>query len=96
MPRQSAHRRGYDRAWQHLRLSHLAKHPLCVACATQGLTVEATEVDHVTPHCGDRHLLYDPKNLQSLCKPCHSAKTVREDGGFGRERTASPPKPGTA
>jgi 5-methylcytosine-specific restriction endonuclease McrA len=26
------------------------------------------------------------ENLQGMCKPCHSAKTAAEDGGFGNER----------
>lgn len=82
-PRLSAHARGYGRDWQALRLSHLAQHPLCVPCSAAGLTTEATEVDHATPHRGDRDLLMDPGNLTSMCKPCHSKKTVREDGGFG-------------
>jgi 5-methylcytosine-specific restriction protein A len=41
----------------------------------------ANEVDHVD---GDSHN-NAPSNLQSLCKPCHSAKTVNENGGFGNE-----------
>jgi 5-methylcytosine-specific restriction enzyme A len=82
--RASACKRGYGRAWQALRLSHLADHPLCVACSAKGLTTEATEVDHTTPHRGDRTLLMDPDNLTSMCKSCHSAKTVASDGGFGR------------
>ena len=35
----------------------------------------------------DPRLMWDfENNVQSLCKPCHSAKTVKEDGGLGRER----------
>jgi 5-methylcytosine-specific restriction protein A len=41
----------------------------------------ANEVDHVD---GDS-FNNAPSNLQSLCKPCHSAKTVKENGGFGNE-----------
>lgn len=82
--RESACKRGYGRDWQRLRLSHLADHPLCVPCGENGLTVEATEVDHRTPHKGDRALLMDPDNLTSMCKACHSRKTATEDGGFGR------------
>ena len=90
-PRLSPSKRGYGRDWAALRLSHLARHPLCVHCLPAGLTVEATEVDHITPHAGDRKKLFDPKNLQSLCKPCHSRKTVTTDGGLGR-----PTRPPTA
>lgn len=83
-PRHSASKRGYGRDWQALRLSHLAQHPLCVPCLDRNVTREATEVDHTTPHKGDRTLLMDPNNLTSMCKACHSRKTVAEDGGFGR------------
>jgi 5-methylcytosine-specific restriction protein A len=48
--------------------------------------VFATEVDHKVPHRGDQDLFWDTSNWQSLCKPCHSAKTAREDGGFGRQQ----------
>lgn len=85
-PRLSPSKRGYGRAWEALRAAHLAKHPLCVHCLPLDLTVEATEVDHITPHGGDRRKLFDRKNLQSLCKPCHSRKTVTIDGGLGRGR----------
>lgn len=80
--RPSASARGYGRAWQALRLSHLSRHPLCGPCADRGLVVEAAEVDHVTPHRGDRRLLMDPANLMGMCKPCHSRKTATRDGGL--------------
>ncbi len=85
-PRLSASKRGYGRDWQALRLTHLAEHPLCVTCLPLGEIVEATEVDHITPHEGDQKKLFDKRNLQSLCKPCHSRKTVTTDGGLGRAR----------
>nr|WP_313208501.1 HNH endonuclease [Stenotrophomonas geniculata] len=28
----------------------------------------------------------DGSNWQTLCVPCHSTKTAREDGGFGNVR----------
>lgn len=45
----------------------------------QGIVTEATEVDHVQPlfKGGTDH----PSNLQSLCNPCHEAKTA-EDMGY--------------
>jgi 5-methylcytosine-specific restriction protein A len=47
---------------------------------------EATDVDHIKPHKGDMTLFWDRTNWQSLCGPCHSAKTAAEDGGFGNAR----------
>lgn len=82
--RLSACKRGYGRDWQALRLSHLADNPLCVACEAKGITTEATEVDHITPHKGDHELRMDPTNLQALCSSCHGRKTATQDGGFGR------------
>jgi 5-methylcytosine-specific restriction protein A len=48
------------------------------------LVEPAAVVDHITPHGGDEALFWDRDNWQPLCKPCHDAKTAREDGGFGR------------
>lgn len=77
-PRPSAAARGYDHKWREFRLSYLAKNPLCLDCQARGLTVEATEVDHVrTLRSGAD--VYDAGNLRALCKPCHSRKTGRFD-----------------
>lgn len=75
--RPSPSKRGYDRAWQRLRRWYLARHPFCVHCLNRDEHVPATEVDHIIPiNQGVARL--DQKNLQSLCKPCHSCKTARE------------------
>ena len=79
-----AAQRGYGYRWQQARRSHLAEHPLCEACRDAGRVTEATVVDHRTPHKGDPTLFWDRANWCSLCASCHSAKTVRDDGGFGR------------
>lgn len=42
-------------------------------------------VDHVDGDAGNNALV----NLQTLCAPCHSAKTAAEDGGFGNVRRAA-------
>ncbi len=41
-------------------------------------------LDHIVPHKGDEALRLSPLNVQVLCPSCHSLKTDREDGGFGR------------
>jgi 5-methylcytosine-specific restriction protein A len=61
----------------------LDEHPMCVECLRVGKLIPATVVDHIVPHKGNLDLFYDYDNLQPLCKRCHDAKTVREDGGFG-------------
>ena len=85
MPRETAAQRGYDSRWQKARAGYLRAHPLCIHCEREGRTVAANEVDHIVPHKGDMVLFWDNSNWQSLCKPCHSAKTALEDGGFGRK-----------
>jgi 5-methylcytosine-specific restriction protein A len=58
----------------------------CRACGrTAGGKGEA-HVDHIDGDSGNNP--EDGSNWQTLCAPCHSAKTAREDGGFGnRKRT---------
>lgn len=81
--RQNATQRGYNGAWQRVRLGFLAQNPLCVICAATGRVTAANVVDHITPHKGDMNLFWDSANWQALCKPCHSRKTAESDGGFG-------------
>ncbi|MBW7452456.1 HNH endonuclease signature motif containing protein [Paenibacillus sepulcri] len=82
--RGSAVSRGYDSKWRTERLGFLSKHPLCICCQQKGLIVAATVVDHIKPHKGDKALFWDRNNWQPMCKSDHDAKTVREDGGFGK------------
>lgn len=77
--RDSAHRRGYGRAWRKQRLNHLRSYPVCVGCGNP-----ATEVDHIQAMSAGGSK-YDT-NLQSFCKSCHSKKTVQQDGGLGKQR----------
>jgi len=71
--RGSASSRGYDVKWRRSRAAYLAEHPCCVVC---GDGTPATEVDHVIPL--ERGGTDDWYNRQALCKPHHSAKTMRE------------------
>ena len=76
--RPSAARRGYGFRWRRVRQAFLKRNPLCVACRAEGRLESATVVDHVVPHRGDPVLFWDRANWQSMCKPCHDAKTARE------------------
>ena len=68
----------YDsKRWRTIRARHIGRNPECVACGRA-----ATECDHIS---GD-HTDNRPENLQALCKACHSRKTARADGAFGRAR----------
>jgi 5-methylcytosine-specific restriction protein A len=83
--RPSSAARGYDWRWRQFSAVYLARNPLCVACHHKGRTTPASCVDHVKAleQGGEK---YDEGNLQALCHPCHSAKTVSCDGGFGRQK----------
>ena len=67
-----------DANWKRASKAWLRAHPLCVDCEGLGLVVQASEVDHKEPHRGDRALFWARGNWQSLCKRCHSRKTMRE------------------
>ncbi len=82
--RNKRHAKYYNRQWQKARAIYLRAHPLCVHCEEAGRLTPATEVDHIIPHRGDKALFWDRSNWQSLCKRCHSRKTVMEGGAFGK------------
>ncbi|MET3846863.1 5-methylcytosine-specific restriction protein A [Paenibacillus sp. OAE614] len=83
--RETATQRGYDSKWRSARAGYLKKHPLCAHCMNEGQLTEATVVDHIIPHKGDKALFWDSENnWQPLCKRHHDIKTATEDGGFGR------------
>ena len=63
-------------AWRKLRKQVLNEEPLCRHCAAQGLTVPATEVDHMRGAADNSR-----EALQALCKSCHSRKTAAEWNG---------------
>lgn len=82
--RGTRHDRGYSSAWVKAREAFLRVHPLCAEHERKQQLAAASVVDHIKPHKGDKDLFWDRSNWQSLCKPCHDAKTASEDGGFGR------------
>jgi len=77
--RPSASKRGYDRTHRKLRKLVMAEQPICAA---EGCDEPGWEMDHKNGDARDRRR----ENLQMLCKTHHSQKTIREQGGFGRER----------
>lgn len=72
-------------AWQRLRMRQLKKKPFCEFCKNKNILTEADTVDHIVPHKGDMKLFFDPENLQSLDKKCHSSAKQRleKKGEFG-------------
>ncbi|HFS7511834.1 TPA: HNH endonuclease [Enterobacter roggenkampii] len=82
-PGQTRQQRGYGPSWDRTRLRVLKRDKgLCQACLRRDAITEATCVDHVLSlaHGGDD----SDGNLESLCTPCHSAKTARERLSGGR------------
>jgi 5-methylcytosine-specific restriction protein A len=77
--------------WRLLRRQKLMGSPLCEYCRL----AKAEHVDHKKPHKGNPDLFFDYDNLQSLCRSCHSMKTAKQDGGFGRKsKDFARPMPG--
>lgn len=79
----SRHARGYGAEWVKTAARILKRdNYLCQACKRQGkltaLKVKPRDhaVDHIIPKA--RGGSEDDENLESLCAPCHAAKTARE------------------
>lgn len=68
--------------WRKVRQLHLDAEPLCRHCKQAGRLTAATHVDHITPRSAGG-ADFEDSNLQSLCKPCHEAKSRRESAGGG-------------
>lgn len=75
----SRHARGYGAAWDKLRKQILERDKyLCQACLASNRPTSAKHVDHKIPK--SKGGTDDPDNLQSLCVPCHDAKTLADKG----------------
>ena len=78
--RPSAAARGYDREWAAVRADHLAANPQCIECGAP-----ASHVDHIVSIRQAPHRRLDRTNLRSMCHPCHSRRTARDQSrGWGR------------
>jgi 5-methylcytosine-specific restriction protein A len=73
-----ASRRWYRIArWRRLRQQVLVEQAYqCANPACRQVVLEQ-DIDHVIPHQGDVKLFWDRANLQALCRPCHTRKTLR-------------------
>lgn len=67
-----------DRRWKAAAKTFIKRNCLCVDCLELGVVEDATDVDHIKPHKGDRKVFWDRSNWQALCHRCHSRKTARE------------------
>jgi len=76
--RPNAGERGYNHRWRKFRKVFLSRNPLCVLCQQRGEIVAGKVVDHIIPHKGDTKLFWAKDNHQTLCIPCHNAKSATE------------------
>lgn len=81
--RGSRHERGYGSKWDRLRKLILARDKgLCQQCRRDGRLTPVGDkpfsayVDHIVPKAEGG--TDDDENLQTLCRPCHKAKTDTE------------------
>lgn len=65
--------------WHRLRIWQLKREPLCRFCRSKGIITQGNDVDHIQDHKGDTELFFDKNNLQTLCRSCHSKKTIMEN-----------------
>lgn len=59
--------------WDRIKAKRRKANPICQHCGIRLATV----VDHITPLSAGG-ALHDYANTQSLCDPCHAAKTAAE------------------
>ena len=81
VPRLGPRQRGYTTEWDK-RAKHWRTHvqKVCQQCIKEGRVSPAEVVDHIIPHKGDMRLFWNEDNWQSLCTPCHNAKSATEKG----------------
>lgn len=73
----------WSRDWRAFRQRILNRR---ATCEVPGCGKPAEQVDHILSRANGGAEL-DPANVQALCGPHHSSKTVQADGGFGRRAT---------
>jgi 5-methylcytosine-specific restriction protein A len=81
--RGNAASRGYDQAWQRLRVLYLAEHPVCECEECQSgerRLIAAQVVDHRIPISERPDLRLMWTNLRAMSKPCHDRHTARTQG----------------
>jgi 5-methylcytosine-specific restriction protein A len=63
--------------WRKLRQAYAEKNPLCEHCLRYDILTPVDVVDHVR-EVKDGGEPFDYNNLMSMCRSCHSAKTIKE------------------
>ena len=63
--------------WRKFARKFLWKNPLCARCRLSKRDEPATDADHILPARKYPALAFETSNLQPLCRPCHSYKSVK-------------------
>jgi 5-methylcytosine-specific restriction enzyme A len=82
--RGSARQRGYDAKWDKEATAFKREFPLCLGCRAVGRFEASAVVDHVMPHKGDRHLMWDRRNWQPACRFHHDVVKQRLEVMFAQ------------
>jgi hypothetical protein len=72
--------------WREIRSRLLAVHRHCEDCRLAGVTVKATQVDHIRIPNGDVRLQRDLGNMRALCSSHHAQKTRHDQRADGSAR----------
>jgi 5-methylcytosine-specific restriction protein A len=74
--------------WRKLKRAKQRANPLCEPCEARGIVTPMIDVHHKLPRATHPELELDFDNLESTCRTCHRAHTLREirerkrDGGY--------------
>lgn len=99
--RESPTKRGYDERWARHAHDLCYQRVFCELCLTAGVETSIVRgkrhqaggkrtgiVDHVVPAQGGQSdpLFWEVSNHRCLCIECHNWKTIRFDGGHGKQK----------
>ena len=71
-----------SREWKAIRSVVFAINPYCEECLKLGFKTLAQDVDHIIDIKDEPTRCLDISNLQGLCRPCHSTKTMKSNMFF--------------
>lgn len=82
--RLGSRQRGYDGDWERVA-AYVRERDcyLCQECKRKGHLRPGKEVDHILPLHVRPDLRLEETNCQTICRPCHTAKTHRDNATYG-------------
>lgn len=82
--RGTAQQRGYDSRWEKAAAAYKRDHPCCTGCRAVGKVEKTAVVDHILPHKGNPHLMWNVRNWQPACRFHHDVVKQRLEKLFDR------------